>query len=150
MSDQRPNEEAPSVKDRNDGLLRLADFRMRRITSRRDHEWKVTVALWALLAAGIAKPQASLGQHWFLFGVGLALLVYGHARWWVMSHWRESRMDSLYSLRYADEAGVLLGVPSGRPTIALPPDLGPYTARCWGQVATTALLAFFAWLAALK
>jgi hypothetical protein len=35
-------------------------------------------------------------------------------------------MDSLYSLRYADEAGVLLGVPSGRPTIALPPDLGPY------------------------
>ena len=54
--------------------------------------------------------------------------------------------DSLYSLRYADEAGVLLGAPSGRPTITLPPDLGPYTARCWGQVATTALLAFFAWL----
>src|ERR1700730_8351904 len=78
-------------KDRNDGLLRLADFRMQRITSRRDHEWKVTVALWALLAAGIAKPHASLGQHWFLFGVGLALLVYGHARWWVMSHWRASR-----------------------------------------------------------
>jgi hypothetical protein len=43
-------------KDRCDVLLNLANFRMTRVISRREHEWKVTVALWALLAAGIAKP----------------------------------------------------------------------------------------------
>jgi hypothetical protein len=40
-------------KDRCDVLLKLAEFRMTRVTSRREHEWKVTVALWALLAAGV-------------------------------------------------------------------------------------------------
>jgi hypothetical protein len=43
-------------KDRCDVLLKLADFRMTRVAGRREHEWKVTVALWALLAAGIVKP----------------------------------------------------------------------------------------------
>ena len=48
-----------------DALMALADFRLKRIFNRRDYEWKVTLGLWALLAAGIANPQPLRDLHCF-------------------------------------------------------------------------------------
>src|SRR6266568_800868 len=90
-------------KDRGNLLARLANFRMTRIKSRRDHEWKVTVALWALLAAGIAKPLTGLQPKIVcVLGTVLAAVTVGHGVLWVWPHWKRSKEDTLLSFHYAD------------------------------------------------
>jgi hypothetical protein len=98
-------------KDRCDGLLKLADFRMARIVSRREHEWKVTVAFWALLAAGIAKPPTTLvKENGFIVILSLALIVVSHTILWIYPHWLRSKEDVYHSFRYTDAAEELLRV----------------------------------------
>jgi hypothetical protein len=86
------------------GLMRLAEFRNSRVANRRDHEWKVTIALWTLLAVGMV--ELKIPPTWPAWPMWLALgaVVLIHAIWWVRGHWAESRADILASFFYTDRA----------------------------------------------
>jgi hypothetical protein len=136
--------------DEFNALMRLAEFRNSRIADRRSHEWKVTLALWALLAAGML--QLKIPHHGVprvLLVLGLLVIVTGHALFWVMNHWAASRRDIQTSFFYTDRAHDL----------ALPaeklPSLQPWPRdltwreiwqaswrepRCWAQIGTTIVL----------
>ena len=129
------------IKDRCDRLLKLADFRMARIVSRRDHEWKVTVELWALLAAGIAHPPTKTPG--CILVLALVAIVIGHAVLWVYPHWRRSKEDTITAFGYTDEVERLLhAVPEGRKS-PLPISVADFVCdlKCLAQVGTTAILA---------
>jgi hypothetical protein len=92
-------------KDRCELLLKLANFRMTRVASRRDHEWKVTLALWALLAAGIAQPP----RHIFIVDLLVILIaIFGIHSFWVYDHWNKSKEDIYYSFKYTDAVSEIL------------------------------------------
>ena len=135
------------AKDRCDGLLKLADFRMARILSRREHEWKVTVAFWALLAAGIARPPTTLvRENGVVVILSLALIVVIHAILWMYPHWLRSKEDVYRSLRYTDSAETLLGV-QVKHQDQKEPEWGdiPCDPKVWAQSVTTLLLAELVW-----
>lgn len=46
--------ESMSQKERFDALLKLAEFKCNIRESRRDVEWKVSLALWAITGAAVA------------------------------------------------------------------------------------------------
>jgi hypothetical protein len=135
-------------------MLKLADFRMTRVGNRREHEWKVTVALWALLAAGIVYlPQKNPSACWLV--PTLIFVWLGHAYLWVGGHWARSKEDILGAFYYIDRAHNLL-----RPSVDAiqdlrrkDPEAWPDTAylekwyaflsdrRCWAQIGTTFILA---------
>jgi hypothetical protein len=126
-------------KDRCDVLLKLADFRMTRIANRREHEWKVTVALWALLAAGIAKPPAIS-----FTGLLIVLVVIWLGHWflWIRSHGWVSKEDTYYSFLYTDEVQQRLNLDIRHKAPEQPTNWGFFKeGRCWAQTATTAILA---------
>jgi hypothetical protein len=83
-----------------DDLMKLLDFRMKRIVSRRDHEWKVTIGLWALLAAGILELRI---YDLCSLAFGLVAIFVMHV-FWIRSHWIHSKEDSNISFYYADRA----------------------------------------------
>jgi hypothetical protein len=135
------------------GLMRLAEFRNSRVANRRDHEWKVTIALWTLLAVGIIKlkipPTRPVWPLWLV----LAAIVLIHSVWWVRSHWAESRADIQASFFYTARAHnrVVSNEPVEETKFCGP---GPwYISRCerwfgflgdprsWAQMLTTAALA---------
>jgi hypothetical protein len=141
-------------KDCRDALVKLAEFRTTRVASRRDHEWKVTVALWALLAVGILYlPQKHPSHCWLAWA--LVLVVLGLAFLWVGDHWANSRQGILASFFYADRARNL-ALPTEKKD---PPQPWPemsllkkwfgflWFKRCWAQIATTVALAIGVWLA---
>jgi len=142
----------PDDKDRCDVCMKMVDFRMKRIGSRRQHEWKVTVAVWALLAAGILKaPDVN---RW-VFAVGLAALSLLHFCW-LLHHWLRSKEDIIISFFYSDRAAEIAGIgfpPILESELNKPPlsrsDLHKQ-ARCqpliWGQVVVTLFLAAAVWL----
>jgi hypothetical protein len=134
-------------KDRCDGLLKLADFRMARIVSRREHEWKVTVAFWALLAAGIAKPPTTIvREHSCIVIFLLSLIVVGHAIFWIYPHWLRSKEDVYHSFRYTDAAEGLLRI-KVKHQHQKEPRWGdfPSDPKVWAQCATTLILAELVW-----
>jgi hypothetical protein len=139
-----------------EALMKLVEFRMTRVAGRREHEWKVTVALWALLAAGLIQlriPHTCLAVG--LLVPGLIAVVIGHAFLWIGNHWARSKEDILASFFYADRAHNL-ALP-GEQIQALRHQDGPEPwpnmprcetwfgflgePRCWGQILTTAALA---------
>jgi hypothetical protein len=147
--------------DRCDVLLKLVEFRMSRVTSRREHEWKVTVALWALLAAGIYYlPKTHPSVLWL--AVSLVLVVLGHAFLWVGNHWARSNEDILASFFYADRAHNFVLPDELIQTLrggSLRPQDWPRVScaelccgflrvpRCLAQILTTVVLAVGLWLA---
>ena len=148
-------------KDRCDVLLKLAEFRMTRVTSRREHEWKVTIALWALLGAGII----SLPQRNPFGPLALALILIfvalGYAFLWVGNHWARSKEDISVSFFYTDRTlnlvlpNELIHALRGKDRPEDWPRMSCakkwfgflYVARCWAQIGTTFVLAFGVWLA---
>ena len=97
-------------KESIDGLMKLADFRMARIVSRREHEWKVTVAFWAVLAAGIAKPPTLFARKYSIILVFLlGAIVAAHTGLWVYPHWKRSKEDIDQSFQYTDHVERILG-----------------------------------------
>jgi hypothetical protein len=134
-----------------DALMRLAEFRNARIKDRRSHEWKVTLAVWGLLAAGIAKPPKIEGGL-CLIGLGLAVVVIAHAFGWVGSHWQKSEYDGRVSFYYTDQAHKLATGQDHSEGIRDWPkekSLGETLCnpRCLAQITATAVLALGAFLA---
>jgi hypothetical protein len=95
----------PETKEDFHGLMRLAEFRNTRVANRRDHEWKVTIGLWTLLAlAMISKLQIpAVWRRWPFWSL-LAAIVIVHWIGWVRSHWAESRADIQASFFYTGRA----------------------------------------------
>jgi len=145
--------------DRFDALMRLAEFRNTRIADRRSHEWKVTVALWALLAAGIIElriPRSTPALA--IFAIVLFGVVVAHAFLWVGDHWRQSKKDILISFFYTDRAQDHVLLPAenilavrGQAQQAWPRNIACCEflcqGRCWAQILTTFFLAAGLWLA---
>jgi hypothetical protein len=154
-------------KDRAEILMQLADFRMTRVESRRAHEWKVTVSLWALLAAGIAYvripaawPVVCRALALIALAVILIVVIWLHAAWWVGDHWARSKEDILASFFYADRAHDLVSPDSEnieklrkKSPETWPAEQPRYRflcdAKCRAQVLTTAALALGVWLSAM-
>lgn len=148
---------ATDGKDRFDALMQLANFRRERQANRRQHEWKVTVGLWALLAAGIHSPP---DINALLLAVGLLFLVWAHAVLWVHWHWIHSKRDGDLAFFFAEHAEKLFDLPDSPPPKKRPsPELDyhfdwkdPLRPVCWKQflgqggslfqVLSTAVLAF--------
>lgn len=138
-----------------DALMKLAEFRMTRVSSRREHEWKVTLALWALLGAGILNPDKIPHSSCLARDSVILILILtfaGHAGLWISPHWHRSKEDILISFFYCDRARNLvlskekikeLGEKAKLPEWPSPkPWLEFLTApTCWAQILTTALLA---------
>jgi hypothetical protein len=145
-----------NAKERFDALMKLVDFRMSRIADRRDHEWKVTVALWALLAAATIylRPLENAGpcEHRLVAAI-LSAIVLGHAFLWVGNHWKRSKEDILISFFYSERAHDLALGPLKEKSEALWGKAAPWPhdsdlrlrflqePRCWAQIVTTAVLA---------
>ncbi len=141
--------------DRFNALMRLAEFRNTRIADRRSHEWKVTVALWALLAAGIIELRISPSTPALaIFAIVLFGVVVAHAFLWVGDHWRQSKKDILISFFYTDRAHVLV-LPDEKicenQQKEWPRNIGCCEflrqGRCLAQILTTFFLAAGLWLA---
>jgi hypothetical protein len=95
--------------------MKLADFRLKRAFNRRQHEWKVTVGVWALLAAGIAHPP---GNHPWIFLLATCLITLGHAFFRIKPHWVTSTIDFDTAFWFAEQAERTL-------PLAGSPDAGP-------------------------
>lgn len=61
-----------------EGLMKLADFSSGRWDARRSYEWKVSIAIWTLLAAGIVFLRTN--RLWLPEWIGLAV-VFLHWMW---------------------------------------------------------------------
>jgi hypothetical protein len=154
MSDEKLDEKA-----RCDVLMKLVDFRTARMVSRRDHEWKVTVGLWALLAAGILKFRTSPDYcSYVALATGLIVTLGVHAMW-VGWHWLRTSEDINFSFYYADNAENIITHQNsklrGDPPLSLEKRLNKPKKANWGglgwacgsQLLMTSLLAFVLWLA---
>ena len=133
-----------------DACMKIVEFRTKRIDGRRNHEWKVTLGLWAILAAAVVKRSdleiSEPHLHW-----GLAAIVLGHAFLWVRTHWVRSKEDTYIAFKYSDYARKIL---AGRVEPPPAPELPKFSffteylefltyPTCLAQIGTTGLLAFF-------
>ncbi len=133
-------------KDRFDAFIRLADFRTHRWDARRSFESRVSIALWALLAAATAymktRPEPAL------LAVFLVVVVAGHALLFVLPIWVSNKLDIETAFYYAEMAEGLLTPCTHVRNRPMPPEglqkwIG--AANDWGvrfEVIATALLAF--------
>jgi hypothetical protein len=107
-----PEEEQMNIDDKPqfDALMSLADFRLRRIFNRRDYEWKVTLGIWALLAAGIAAPWILQPLHPWMIMLGVPAIAVGHIAFWIYDHWDKSEKDWKLAFFYAESAEALANI----------------------------------------
>lgn len=136
-------------KESVDGLMKLADFRMAHIVSRREHEWKVTVAFWALLAAGVAKPPTILAREYGCVLIFLLVaIVAGHTGLWIYPHWKRSKEDVDCSFRYTDQVERILSVTGKNTGLKTSTTLCAFVTdgKCLAQWLTTLILAIAVWL----
>ena len=137
-----------------DALMALADFRLKRIFNRRDYEWKVTLGIWAIMAAGIGQITLWREPNPWLKVASLGVVVavaYCHIRYWIFDHSKKSGTDWDLAFWFAEEAEAKLSIDEGRATDRIPKTLkerrGLIRDTSYGtpskvQAWTTALLAF--------
>lgn len=138
-------------KERFDALMRLADFRFARWRERRTYEWKISMALWALLVAASAYLKTNgftFPLSWTAFALGV--IVVGHAWFWVRTNWISAEMDIRTAFHFAEHAEKILLPSSPVPKQRLDPDQFErshggfqflHRGVCQAQVFTTAVLA---------
>jgi len=93
-------------KERFDALIKLAEFRQARDRSRRELEWKFSVALWALLAASpvyITKRPNDL-----LLAFVLVLINFIYAFLWANETRIRNRMEVEIAFYYLEQAEKLI------------------------------------------
>jgi hypothetical protein len=95
-------------KERFEACLKLAEHAQKNFHTRREFEWKVTLAYWALLVAAIASTlhapieMAKLPHSATLFGVWISVLLY--AFFWLRGTWVASQNDKLRADHFFNEA----------------------------------------------
>jgi len=85
-------------KDRFEAYMKLADFYRERESSRRQLEWKISLALWALIVAAIYSIKARPPE-WAII-VSLVFIVLIHTGLWVWHFWVRSEGTSRVTQRY--------------------------------------------------
>jgi len=98
----------PHIDDKNDfdKLIKLADFHLRRWDARRSNEWKISLALWGLLLAGVYRlpPVKNTCGVATLLLIGILAYVL-----WEMSNLTKNDEDMKRAFYYKDKAESLLG-----------------------------------------
>ena len=100
---------SPEDKNRFDALMRLSDFAFQRWQDRRKYEWRLSLGLWALIAASIhyrdvVKPSS---PHNCAVALMLIVVVFVHACW-IRSNWVSNQKDINNAFYYSDNARQLL------------------------------------------
>lgn len=96
----------PSERARFNALMRLAEFRRLRRVTRVQNEWKVSLGIWAMLAA--ASLYTKDKPIWALL-VWLIIIVAGHGWLWVRWNWIANEKDARLAMYYAEKAeGMIL------------------------------------------
>lgn len=90
-----------------DALMKLADFRLSRAFNRRQHEWKVTLGVWALLAAAIVHP---LPNHKYWIAILVIIISLAHIFLWIRVHWITSTTDFRIAFWFAEIAEMKLNL----------------------------------------
>ena len=99
-----------SKKDYFDAFVKLAEVRIARNNVRRQLEWKISIALWAFLAAAIYSLKIRPSD--YILVAALALIVIVHGGMWVAKIWSTNKYDlraAFHYLNCAEQA--LLEVP---------------------------------------
>jgi hypothetical protein len=110
-------------QDEFDNYLKLASYYMDIRKDRRQHEWKVSLGLWAGLAAGIVAAKDFPTIPWWLLALLLALVVIGYVGLWVWSNESRNERDGEKAYKHSDKAEVLLNpsfVPDCRKCSCMP------------------------------
>jgi len=105
-------------QDRFEDHLKLAEFYMEVRKDRRQHEWRVSLGLWAGLAAGIvaAANKDTPPIPWWLLAVLLLAVIFVHACLWIPSNEARNNRDAKKAYRHIKEAERLLGGPTDERT----------------------------------
>ena len=97
--------EGMSQKEQFDALLKLAEFKCNIREKRRDIEWKVSLALWAITGAAVAY----LKGHSFLWSVVLlGCVVLMHSLLWVRTNYDSNERDARQMYFYLNHAALLV------------------------------------------
>jgi hypothetical protein len=97
----------PIDQERFDSLMKLADFRRQVREERRQLEWKLSLALWAAMAARdecIPRPTVSNCA----LGIGLVLVVGAHIAFWVEASYLRNERDAKQMYDHLDPAQRML------------------------------------------
>ena len=105
-------------KDAVDACMKQAEYFSGRFDQRRTYEWKTTVALWTLLAAGINFVKAPVPL-WIP-----SLLAAAYAFMWLRGIWLANDNDKQMAMHYRNEADRLLREASVEFNIPAPRILG--------------------------
>jgi hypothetical protein len=93
-------------KDRFDRFMQLVDFRLRRWEARRSAEWKISLSLWALLAATAFYVPVRLNMFWV--SVLLFLIWVAYTYIWAWAILRRNLLDMRTAFYYAENAESIL------------------------------------------
>jgi len=93
-------------KDRFDRFMQLADFRLRRWDARRNAEWKISLSLWALLAATALYVPIPLDMFWV--SVFLVLIWMSYTLFWALALLRRNLLDMDTAFHYTENAESIL------------------------------------------
>jgi hypothetical protein len=101
---------SPEDKNTFDALMKLSDFRFQRWLDRRKYEWRMSFAIWALLAASIHyKNELFHDPLPLVICLALVLVVILHTCW-VISNWISNERDIDGAFYYSDHARQLVKV----------------------------------------
>jgi hypothetical protein len=92
-----------------DALMKLSDFRFQRWQDRRKYEWRISIGLWALIAAWIYYAEIARTSPPPVVTVVLMLVVFMLHAWWVRINWISNLKDINHAFYYSDHARNLLG-----------------------------------------
>ena len=93
-------------KDRFDRFMQLADFRLRRWDARRNAEWKISLSLWALLAATALYVPIRLNMVWV--SIFLALIWISYTFSWALALLQRNLLDMDTAFHYTENAESIL------------------------------------------
>lgn len=93
-----------SPKEQFDACMKLADFGAGRWDARRQYEWRLSLGVWALLAAAIGTLRVEALPVWI--GI-LAFLLY---IWWGYNLWIRNKWERDFMWNFAHESQRLLEV----------------------------------------
>ncbi len=94
-------------QQRFESLMKLAEFRMGIREARRSYEWRVSLALWLGMAAGlISLKGVPLG----LLITALILVVICYSWLWIRWNWIAGERDARLAYFYAESAEALLSI----------------------------------------
>jgi hypothetical protein len=90
-------------KELYEACMKQAEYFSDRWDKRRDYEWKFSVSLWTLLAAGSAVLAGKGQVPWWIF-----LIPGGLHAWWLHGVWAANDFDKTMARNFRDQAQVLL------------------------------------------